>query len=161
MGVNQAGSGDSRPRSEVGNARIAIISARFNSMVVEPLEEGARATVRHRLGLEPTVVRVPGAWEIPMAAQMLLESGDVDAVVAIGVVIRGDTYHFEIVADQSASGLMDLAIRSGAIITNAILTVDTLAQALERAGGALGNKGSEAAEAALDMLDLRRDLGRN
>ncbi len=156
--MNQAGGADHRPRLEAGTGRVAIVSTRFNAMVVEPLEEGARATLRGRLGVEPMVVRVPGAWEIPMAAQALLESGAVDAVVAVGVVIRGDTYHFEIVADQSAAGLMDLAIRSGAVITNAILTVDSLDQALERAGGSLGNKGAEAAEAALEMLALRRDL---
>jgi 6,7-dimethyl-8-ribityllumazine synthase len=158
MGVNQTDDGKHRPRFEAGSGRVAIVSTRFNAKVVEPLEAGARETLQRRLGVEPTVVRVPGAWEIPMAAQALLESGEIDAIVAIGVVIRGDTYHFEIVADQSAAGLMNLAVRTGAIITNAILTVNTLEQALERAGGTLGNKGAEAAEAALEMLELRRDL---
>jgi 6,7-dimethyl-8-ribityllumazine synthase len=100
------------------------------------------------------VLRVPGALEIPQVAMALARSGRFDAIVALGTVIRGDTYHFEVVADASAAGLMRVALDTGVAIGNGILTVDDEEQALARAGDGPGNKGAEAALAALEVAQL-------
>lgn len=155
MGENLGGRATPETLSVDGSGlRIAIISARFNAEVVDRLTAGARA-VLEQFGVGTiTELVVPGAWEIPIAAAVLARRGEVDAIVAVGTVIRGDTYHFEIVADQSAAGLMQVAVNTGVVVTNAILTVDNPQQAFDRAGGALGDKGAEAASAALEMLSL-------
>lgn len=158
MGENITGSSAREPISVDGaSLHVAIISARFNAAIVERLTAGARRVLEeHRVATISEIV-VPGAWEIPIAATGLARTGNVDAIIAVGTVIRGDTYHFEVVADQSAAGLMQLAVSTGLVITNAILTVDTVEQAAARAGGVLGDKGAEAAVAALEMLGI---LGR-
>lgn len=139
---------------------VAIVGSRFNSFVVDPLVAGARDTfVRH--GASPDrvhVVHVPGAWEIPVVARQLAESGRYDAIVGVGAVIRGSTYHFEVVANQSAAGLAHVAASTGVVVTNAILTVETTDQAIERAGGKAGNKGAEAAMAAIETVDVLRRI---
>jgi len=135
---------------------IALVCSRFNDLVVARLEEGARGAL-HRHGMSDDsidTVWVPGAWEIPVVAGHLADAGHHDAIVGIGAVVRGDTYHFEVVANQSASGLAQVALRTGVVVTNAILTVDTMEQALDRAGGKAGNKGADAATAALETLGV-------
>ena len=103
-----------------------------------------------------TTVWVPGAWEIPLAARSLATSGRFDAIVALGCVIRGETYHFEVIADQSNAGLMQLAIDTGIVVTTGILTVESSQQAYERVGGSHGHKGAEAALAAVETINAVR-----
>jgi 6,7-dimethyl-8-ribityllumazine synthase len=134
--------------------RVALVCARFNDLIVERLERGARrALVDHGVdGAAIGTFWVPGALEIPQAARAAARTGRFDAVVALGAVVRGDTYHFEVVSDASAAGLMQLSLDSDVVITNAILTVDDEAQAIARAGDDDGNKGAQAALAALETL---------
>ena len=138
--------------------RVALVCSRFNDLIVGRLEAGARDTlVRH--GAHPDAIDtvwVPGAWEIPMAAQALAVSGRYDAIVALGAVMRGATYHFEVIANQSAAGLTRVALDTGVVVTNGIITVDTMDQALERAGSKAGNKGADAALAAVETVRVVR-----
>ena len=100
---------------------------------------------------------VPGAWEIPMVAKALATTGRYDAIAGLGAVIRGATYHFEVVANQSAAGLARVALDTGVVVTNGIITVDSIEQALERAGSKAGNKGADAALAALETVVVLRN----
>jgi 6,7-dimethyl-8-ribityllumazine synthase len=136
--------------------RFAIVAARFNSEVVDRLLEGALAAFdRHGVSsADVEVVRVPGAWEIPQALDLLARQGGFDAFVALGAVIRGDTPHFDFVATECSRGIARVAAESRRPIAFGVLTCDTLAQALDRAGGTAGNKGEDAALAALEMADL-------
>ena len=134
-------------------ARILIVEARFYSHLNDLLLEGARAAIE-AAGLSHETVTVPGALEIPGAVALAAESGRYDAFVALGVVIRGETYHFEIVAGESARGLMALSM-DGLAVGNGILTVENEAQALTRAKPDEKDKGGEAAKAALAMLALK------
>jgi 6,7-dimethyl-8-ribityllumazine synthase len=138
-------------------ARILIVEARFYAHLNDLLLQGARAAIE-AAGHEHETVTVPGALEIPGAVAMAAESGRYDAFVALGVVIRGETYHFEIVAGESARGLMALTM-DGACIGNGILTVENEAQALTRARPDEKDKGGEAARAALAMLALKSRFG--
>jgi 6,7-dimethyl-8-ribityllumazine synthase len=136
--------------------RFGIVASRFNSRIVEPLVAGAVDCLR-RHGVEPAgihLVRVPGAWEIPQAAEELAASGQVDALIAIGVVIRGETPHFDYICSACSRGLASLSKRHRLPVGFGVLTCDTSEQAQERAGGKAGNKGWEAALAALEMADL-------
>ena len=135
-------------------ARVLIVEARFYAHLNDQLLEGARAAIAEA-GHEVDVVTVPGALEIPGAIAFAAESGRYDAFVALGVVIRGETYHFEIVAGESARGLMALTL-DGFAIGNGILTVENEAQALVRASPHDKDKGGEAAKAALAMLALKQ-----
>ncbi len=138
--------------------RVALVCSRFNDLIVDRLEAGARdALTRHGTDADAIdTVWVPGAWEIPMAAQALAASGRYDAIVALGAVMRGATYHFEVIANQSAAGLTRVAHDTGVVVTNGIITVDTMDQALERAGSKAGNKGADAALAALETVNVIR-----
>jgi 6,7-dimethyl-8-ribityllumazine synthase len=140
--------------------RVAVAASRFNELVTDRLVAGARdALLRH--GVDEgsvTLVWAPGAFELPLVAQRLAESGDVDAVVCVGAVIRGSTDHYEHVASQSAAGLTRVALDTGVPVVFGVLTTETTEQALERAGGKLGNKGFEAAATAIEMADLLRQL---
>ena len=138
--------------------RVALVCSRFNDLIVGRLEAGARdALTRHGADADAIdTVWVPGAWEIPMAAQALAASGRYDAIVALGAVMRGATYHFEVIANQSAAGLTRVAHDTGVVVTNGIITVDTMDQALERAGSKAGNKGADAALAALETVNVIR-----
>ena len=140
--------------------RVALACSRFNDLVTERLLAGARdGLVRHSVDEAfITVVWAPGAVELPLVAQRLATSGEVDAVIALGAVIRGDTDHHEHVGGQCAAGLQRVALDTGIPVAFAVLTTDTLEQALERAGAKAGNKGYEAAETALEMVDLLRQL---
>jgi 6,7-dimethyl-8-ribityllumazine synthase len=146
----------------LSDARVLIIEGRYYDALSDELLKGARA-VLEAAGVEVEVITVPGALEIPIAAEIALDAAEitgaeVDAVVALGVVIRGETYHFEIVAGESARGLMDLGVTHALPVGNGILTVDTEAQAWERARVSEGDKGGGAARAALSLLRLRRRL---
>lgn len=143
-----------RPRGE--GRRIAVVASRFNESVTMPLAEGAvQALVAHGVLFDDVdVMWVPGAWELPVAVRRILTVERYDAVVAVGAVVRGETPHFDIVAGEAARGLMDASRDFEVPVTLGLLTTDTLEQALARAGGAHGNKGEDAARAALELLDL-------
>lgn len=139
--------------------RIAIIAARFNDHVVGKLLDGCERRLKE-LGATPgsyRVFRVPGAFELPSAAQVAANSGW-DAVIALGCVIRGETFHFDIVAGECAAGIREVGIRSGKPVIFGVLTVDTQAQADARSGGPHGHAGVAAADAAVEMLATLADL---
>ncbi len=138
--------------------RVLIVEARFYGHLNDMLIAGARAAIV-AAGHEVEVVTVPGALEVPGAVALAADAGRYDAFVGLGVVIRGETYHFEIVANESARGLMALAL-DGLPVGNGILTVEDEAQALVRADPGQKDKGGEAARAALAMLELKRRFGR-
>ena len=141
-------------------ARFAIVASRFNHFVVDRLVEGALdALVRHGVPAEAvTVVRVPGAWELPIVTRRIAASKKVDAVVVLGAVIRGSTPHFDYVAGEAAKGLGSAAAGSAVPILFGVLTTDTIEQAIERAGTKAGNKGWDAAVGAIEMVSLARAL---
>ena len=138
------------------NLKIAIIAGRFNETIVQQLVEGALECLRrHSVAPSDTsVVWVPGAFEIPAVAKRLAESGEVDAIVCVGAVIRGETAHFDYVAGHASNGIGMVALETGVPIANGVLTTENVAQASDRAGGKRGNKGFEAAMAALEMVNL-------
>ena len=135
--------------------RICIVASRFNAMVTDRLVSGAREELARRGVAEADLdlVRVPGAWEIPVAAARAA-LGSYDAIVAIGCVIRGETTHYEHICAAVSEGLARIQLQSGVPISLGVLTTDSLAQALARAGGEVGHLGVQAAEAALEMCDL-------
>jgi 6,7-dimethyl-8-ribityllumazine synthase len=141
-------------------ASIAVVCARFNHFIVDQLEAGCLdALNRHATAkASVTVVRVPGAFELPVAVRKLAQSGKYDAVIALGAVIRGSTAHFEHVAGGAERGLGGVAADTGVPVIFGVLTVDTIEQAIERAGTKAGNKGAEAATVALEMISLMRQL---
>lgn len=145
-----------RPELRAGSRVWGLVTSRFNEEISRALESGARACLLAHGASEESVVtfRVPGAFEIPAAARAVIEIGRVDAVVGLGAVIRGETPHFEYVCQAVTEGLARLAFESGRAVTFGVLTTDTAEQARERAGGARGNKGWEAALAALEMAEL-------
>lgn len=136
--------------------RLAIVASRWNPGIVDVLVDGARrALIEH--GVDEgaiDIVRVPGAWEIPLAAAKLAAAGRHAAILALGCVVRGDTRHYEHVADNCAQGLMRVALDHGVPVLNGVLAVEQHADAQARAGGVHGNKGAEVALAALEMSDL-------
>ena len=136
--------------------RLVIVASRFNESITTALAEGAvTALVSKGTALDDIdVLWVPGAWELPVAVRRALATGRYDAAIAVGAVIRGDTPHFDIVANESSRGLMEAARDFDVPVTLGLLTTDDLAQAEARAGGEHGNKGEDAALAALEMLDL-------
>jgi 6,7-dimethyl-8-ribityllumazine synthase len=136
--------------------RIAVVASRFNEEVVNKLVQGAMKTLVERgASLDDVdVLWVPGAWELPVTARYLLETERYDAIVALGAVIRGETPHFDYVAGECARGLQQLALEFSVPVAFGVLTTDDDAQAEARAGGAHGNKGSDAVLAALEMADL-------
>ena len=143
-------------------ARVAIVVARFNSFINENLVDGALDVLK-RQGLIPeeqiTLVRVPGAVEIPLAVKKLAKSGKVDAIVALGCVIRGDTYHFELVANENSKGMAQVMLEYEIPVAFGVLTTDNVEQAIQRAGTKAGNKGAEAALSALEMINVLKNLG--
>ena len=148
--------GDFQP----GEARFALVASRFNGFIVESLVAGAVDALR-RHGVAAgriTLVRVPGAWELPLAVSKLAASGDYEAVIALGAVIRGATPHFEYVAGECTKGLASAALQTGVPVAFGVLTVDTIEQAIERAGTKAGNKGAEAALSALEMINVLGSL---
>jgi 6,7-dimethyl-8-ribityllumazine synthase len=146
------------PRGE--GRRLAIVVSRFNENITRPLSEGALdALTRHGVSFDDIdVIWVPGAWELPVAVRKALGTGRYDGVVALGAIVRGGTPHFDYVAGETSRGLMDAARDFDAPVTMGVLTTDTMQQAEERAGGEHGNKGWDAALAALEMLDVLDQL---
>jgi len=136
--------------------RIAVVASRFNETICKRLVEGAlQALARHGVADDDvSLTWVPGAFEIPAVAQRIASSGEVDAVVTIGVVIRGDTAHFDYVAGPAATGVSQVALATGVPVAFGVLTTETTEQASERAGGKLGNKGYDAAVTAIEMATL-------
>lgn len=140
--------------------RYVLLVTRWNSFVVEKLKSGAVDTLR-RHGISDKDVSqcyVPGAFEMPLIAQKLAASGEYNAIIALGAVIRGGTPHFEYVAGECSKGLAQVSLASGVPIAFGVLTVDTIEQAIERAGTKAGNKGAEAAATALEMVSLLKQL---
>jgi 6,7-dimethyl-8-ribityllumazine synthase len=140
--------------------RFAIVVARFNGFLVDSLLASAMDTfLRHGVAASDiTVVKVPGAFELPVVVQNLAQSGNYSAIVALGAVIRGATPHFDIVANESAKGLSAIALDHGMPIINGILTTDSIEQTIERAGTKAGNKGGEAAATAIEMASIFQQL---
>lgn len=136
--------------------KIGVVVSRFNEAITKNLLDGALQTLRrHGIDTEQiTLVWVPGAYEIPLAAKILAAPGKYDAIICLGCIIRGETPHFEYVAGQAAGGLMNSMLETFTPIIFGILTTDTISQAVERSGTKSGNKGAEAALAALEMADL-------
>lgn len=143
-----------------GEGRYCLVVSRWNSLIVENLEKGAIDALR-RHGAEDaqmTIVRVPGAFEMPVAIERIAAKGGYDAIIALGAVIRGGTPHFEYVAGECVKGMAQVSLKHGIPVTFGVLTVDTIEQAIERAGTKAGNKGAEAALSAIEMVDLLRGL---
>ena len=142
------------------NLRVAIVVARFNETIGKQLLEGAIDCLkRHAVAdSDITVAWVPGAFEIPSVAKRIAESGEVDAIVCLGAVIRGETAHFDYVAGHASNGIGAVALETGLPITNGVLTTEDTEQAMARAGGKYGNKGAEAALAAIEMTNLFASL---
>ncbi len=141
-------------------ARFGIVAARFNHFIVDALEAGCLDALR-RHGIKDdaiTIARVPGAFELPLVVHKMAESGKYDAVIALGAVIRGSTPHFDHVAGACSRGLSSIAIDTGVPVIFGVLTVDSIEQAVERAGTKAGNKGAEAALSAIEMISLLRGL---
>jgi 6,7-dimethyl-8-ribityllumazine synthase len=169
--VSEAGAGEIRVpdgcHRVTGRApddvRVAIVASRYNSEVVERLLSGAVESLEgHGVDRDRiTVVLVPGAWELPLTCRRLAEAGGHHAVVALGCVIRGDTPHFDYVCAEAARGITEASRDTGVPVAFGVLTCDDQQQADDRSGGRVGNKGGEAAEAALEMAGLMRALPRS
>lgn len=145
----------------IRGARIALLVSRFNSFIVESLLSGAIDTLK-RHGAEERelqIIRVPGAYEMPIVAKRLATSQRYDAIIALGAVIRGGTPHFEYVAGECTKGLSQVSLQHDMPIAFGVLTVDSIEQAIERAGTKAGNKGAEAALSAIEMINLLREIG--
>ena len=144
-----------------GNGRYVIVASRFNSFIVEKLIDGAvDALVRHGVPEKNiTIVMAPGAYELPVLTKQVLAKHACDAVIAVGAVIRGGTPHFDYVAGECVKGLAHVSLDTGFPVAFGVLTVDTIEQAIERAGTKAGNKGAEAALGALEMVSVINKLG--
>jgi 6,7-dimethyl-8-ribityllumazine synthase len=138
--------------------RFAVLASRFNEFVVEALVKGAVEALRRHGATDKQVeiVRVPGAYDMPLVARKLAQSRRYDAIVAVGAVVRGQTAHFDYVAGECASGLARVAAETGIPVAFGVLTTETAEQAMDRAGGKAGNKGAEAAASAIEMVSLLR-----
>ncbi len=147
-------------RLDASGISIGIVVSRFNNFFTEKLLEGAvDCLVRHGADVAKiSVAWVPGAFEVPYAAQKMASSGDYNAVICLGAVVRGDTPHFNYIANESAKGIAKLGMDSGIPVIYGLVTADTLEQAIERSGTKAGNKGWDAAEAAIEMISLYRAL---
>jgi len=145
----------------VEGARFCVVAARFNSFVVESLVDGAIDTLKRHGAKEEeiTLVRLPGAFEMPVLLERLAQSGEYDAIIALGAVIRGGTPHFEYVAGECVKGIAQVSLKHTVPIAFGVLTVDTIEQAIERAGTKAGNKGAEATLSAIEMVNLLRQVG--
>jgi 6,7-dimethyl-8-ribityllumazine synthase len=141
--------------------KFAIVSSRFNSSVVARLESGTQDCLARHGAEEMAVslVRVPGCFEIPQVVKKLAEGGKHDAVIALGALIRGETPHFDLIASGVVRGLQEVALQTGTPVSFGIVTADSTEQATERAGGKMGNRGWDAALAAIEMAQLGRELG--
>ena len=143
------------------NIRIGIVIARFNSFITQHLLEGAEdGLLRHGVAADNIdVAYVPGAFEIPLAANKMADSGKYDAVICLGAVIRGQTPHFDYVCAEASKGIAQTSLQAGIPVMFGVLTTDTIQQAVERAGSKAGNKGFECAEGAFEMINLMNQIG--
>ena|SRR5690554_1874926 len=142
--------------------KIAIITSRWNHFIGDRLVEGSLDAIK-RLGgdtKDVSIVHVPGCFELPMAAKKVAESGKYDAVIALGTLIRGATPHFDYIASECTKGIASASLETGVPVSYGVLTCDTIEQAIERAGTKAGNKGHEAATAAIEMVNLYRELAK-
>jgi len=144
----------------VKGARFGLAVARFNSFVVESLLQGAVDTIIRHGGSENDIeiVRVPGAYELPLVVQRMAQGKSYDAIIALGAVIRGGTPHFDYVAGECVKGMSSVMLQQDVPVAFGVLTVDTIEQAIERAGTKAGNKGAEAAASAIEMVNLLKNL---
>lgn len=149
------------PMDNIKDSRIALVVSRYNNFVVDRLLEGCLLTLKNGGINEQNIthVQVPGAFEIPVAVKHVINSGDVDAVITLGAVIRGETPHFDIIANECARGIGSISIETAVPVVFGVLTVDTVEQAMDRSGDEESNKGSEAAQTALDMLSVFSQIG--
>ena len=147
----------SKPELSGADLRIAVVVSRFNEDVSKRLLRGALGALEEHAIDDPDVFWVPGSLELPVTALALAERGGHDAIVCLGCVIRGETYHFELVANQAAAGIMQVQLDTGVPVTFGVLTTDDREQALARSGPK-NNKGAEAAEAAIEMANLLRAI---
>lgn len=140
--------------------KIGIISARWNDFMGQRMLEGAKdALLRHDVAdADITVAMVPGSFEIPLAAKKMAESGQYDALVCLGVLIRGGTIHFELIAGEATKGIGNVSMQTGVPVAFGVITTENMEQAIERAGSKAGNKGAEAALAAIEMANLLKAL---
>jgi 6,7-dimethyl-8-ribityllumazine synthase len=140
--------------------RFAIVIARFNSLITDRLLTGALDALKRSAAKvdDMEIVKVPGAWELPLAVKTIAEVKKPDAIIALGAVIRGDTPHFEHVATQAAIGVAQVGLTAGIPVAFGVLTTNTMEQAIDRSGGKSGNKGYDAAITAIEMADLLRKL---
>ena len=145
----------------VNGARFGIAVARFNSFVVESLLEGSIDTLKRHGANEADIeiVRVPGAFELPLAIQRMARKGSYDAIIALGAVIRGGTPHFDFVAGECVKGMSMISLQADIPVSFGVLTVDTIEQAIERSGSKAGNKGAEATMSAIEMVNLLKEIG--
>jgi 6,7-dimethyl-8-ribityllumazine synthase len=143
-----------------GSVKIAIVASHFNSFIVDRLYDGAIKCLKENNVSDDaiTVVKVPGAFEIPVAVKTLLDKNEVDAVITLGAIIRGETPHFDFISNECTHGISQLSIDSGVPIIFGVLTVDNAEQAMDRAGDEESNKGYEAASAALEMIDVLKQI---
>ncbi len=140
--------------------RLAIVTTRWNHFITDRLVEGALDTIERHGGdaNAATLIKVPGAFEIPLAVSQLAKSGKFDAIIAIGAVIRGSTPHFDYVAGEATKGISQVSVATGVPIAFGVITADSIEQAIERAGTKMGNKGAEAALVAIEMANLGKVL---
>lgn len=156
LDVLRSGISQLDPDLDTETLQVAIVASRFNSGVVDRLIQGAVKALTDQ-GLAPqgiALMRVPGAWELPLLAKRLADSGAFDGIIALGCVVRGETAHFDVIVNESGRGLMQVSLDSGVPISNGVLACEDEAQAIARAGGALGNKGEEAANALLELIGV-------
>jgi 6,7-dimethyl-8-ribityllumazine synthase len=147
---------------DASGLKFAVVLARFNSFITDRLLAGALDALK-RSGATPEnieIVKVPGSWELPLTAKMLAATNRYAAIIALGAVIRGETPHFDQVANQASSGLAAVALETRVPVAFGVLTTNTVEQAIDRAGGKSGNKGYDAAITAIEMADLLRRLGK-
>ena len=142
-------------------AKFSLVVGRFNRAIVDGLESGAIDALRRHGVPEAniTVVRVPGAYELPIAAKRVAQQGEVDAIIALGAVIRGGTPHFDYVAGECSNGLARVMLEENLPVAFGVLTTDTIEQAVERSGTKAGNKGADCAMTAMEMVSLLRNIG--
>lgn len=140
--------------------KFAIVAARFNSFMTEHLVNAALDTITRHGGNRDavTLVRVPGSFEVPLTCKKLAETGEYNAVIALGVVIRGDTFHYELVCSEAAHGIAQASMETSIPVAFGIVTTDSIEQAIERCGCKAGNKGADAAMAAIEMANLLREI---
>lgn len=145
---------------EAGGLSFAVILSRFNSFIGEKLLDGAVDAIKRHGGNDDLIkiIRVPGAFEIPLAAKKVAQKGEVDAVICLGAVIRGSTPHFDYVASEVSKGIATVSLETGMPVSFGVITTDNLEQAIERAGSKAGNKGFDAAISAIEMANLLKNI---